>query len=191
MSTPATSSSSLLQFVLARAHQRYLPLLGRRFPSGNDVPLPVSDVTVNSGAVLILRDVLEMDSVRTGMMFGRRMATHLSVTHITAGGYDGQTPLFAVNADYALGVTDALRQVDASIDWTGQWLTVPGDAFADRRQQAAWAELAQREGLLSLHYPLLIIGWREGTLVARSIITTGDQEEELAVRTVLLTPEVQ
>lgn len=190
MSSATPSSQPFLQFTLGRAHQRFLPLLGRRLPAGDDAPLPVSAVTVEGSAVLILSDVLETGSVRTGMMFGRRAAARLSVTHITTGGYDGHSSLFGTNPAYALGVTDALRQVDVGIDWVGQWLTVPGDASAGELQRLRWADLAMHEGLLSPQHPLLIIGWREGVLDAQSVVSDEGVRELQTVRTVLRGPEL-
>lgn len=183
MSSVPPSSQVLLQFTLARAHQRFLPLLGQRLSAEDGALAPISNVLLTSRSLSLLRDVLELPTVRTGLLFGHRTPGALSVTHAFSGGYGGSPGLFTIDANYALGVTDALRQVDAGLDWVGQWLTVPGDAFVQARQRLAWVEMAQAEGLIGPHYPLVMVGWREGGLVAESVIGLDGGEEAMPIRT--------
>lgn len=154
-----------MPFESARAHRRFLKLTPHWVPEVFAWPRPLQSVSLSSGVLTFFHHQLgAAPAYRSGPVFGSWEAEgeRLQVVCAAMAGYlpwteyDPEQP-FALQAEYVLGWTDALRaMVSPEIDWVGQWLALPVGVggHAEETRQVKQAAALQ---LVDPHRPLLVL----------------------------------
>ncbi|QLG12647.1 hypothetical protein HLB42_17025 (plasmid) [Deinococcus sp. D7000] len=154
-----------MQFELLRAHQRFLPLIGQCQRRSDDEAVPLTSLLVSPAVKSMLFNALGGGGPRSGPLFGHRTQGELHVAFAAARGYSAALapdPL-AMDPLYLVGLTDAYRQTDPRLDWTGQWLTARGGQFPDMSECLRWFERAAEQQLVTPEHPLVFAGWLDGS----------------------------
>ncbi|OLV16734.1 hypothetical protein [Deinococcus marmoris] len=152
-----------MQFELLRAHQRFLPLIGQRQRRPDDEAIPLTNLLVSPAVKNTLLNALGEGGPHSGPLFGYRDQSELHVRFAAARGYSAALapdPL-AMDPLYLLGLTDAYRQTDPRLDWTGQWLTARGGQFPNVSNCLRWFERAAGQQLVTPEHPLVFAGWMD------------------------------
>lgn len=170
-----------MHFELLRAHQRYLPLIGRRYRLTDADLAPPEAVQVGTSAKVTLLNALDSGTFRSGPLFGRREASILELRYANQAGYSARIARepMALDPCYLLGLSDAYRQCDLTLDWIGHWMIWPDGQLPDQRELLHWFDEAYSAHLVSHVHCLLMVGWADQQLTALTAIAneaTGECE---------------
>ncbi|MFC3834219.1 hypothetical protein [Deinococcus rufus] len=171
------------QFVLSRAHRRFLNL-ALPLPGADEHSPALQTVEFASGSRSLFNAHIATAGVpRGGILLGHRVSDRLHVHAILGAGY-GQATIHPLEVDpqYALGAVEAAQQVSGDpLDWIGTW-TMPADgrarpAHTDRR---VWYR-ARHRALISEEAVLVTVGQSPERLVVRAWVVDDDQPRALEV----------
>ena len=175
-----------MPFELARAHRRFLRLVGPRRPRSDDEAQPPREVDVTPAARAFFRQVLDVGGqYQGGALFGHLNGGVLTVEYAAPNGYacwqrEQQSPL-DLDARYLLGLTDAYRSSrETPIDWVGNWLSFPDGGLPSYRESLNWLDEAVAVRLVDSEHCLLMVGWAESRLGALACVV-GEVPQQMVV----------
>ncbi|MFW8627387.1 hypothetical protein [Deinococcus sp. ME38] len=149
-------------------------LFGPRPESLLTFPDGLEQVVLGTDATRLLRRAAqERGAPRSGLLFGRAVASTLEVT---AAMMDRPPTLplgepLALDPAFLLGASEALLLTSSGlVDWCGMWIVEPDSEWMPEVWERRWFRQAFRQGLVNDQRLLLQVGFDGGLLVGQALI---------------------
>jgi hypothetical protein len=155
---------------VSRARQRFLGLTSYHLRTDAQAQLPSALHLTPEVQRQLLAYFYSPGSIRSGPLFGRRQN---GIRVVTAAGRgvppglipEGSSELFALDAGYMLGWSDALTEGQSEIDWIGHWLIAANNAAGSYEEHLDWLHQAQSAVVLDDETFLLTLGHEEEQVI--------------------------
>lgn len=170
---------------ISRARQRFLGLTNNHPRPDTQAQLPeIIELTMEVHRRL-LAQLYAPGEFRSGPLFGSRNSGVRRITQAARGVPPGLIPkdsgAFHLDAQYVLGLSDALTDSDSEIDWVGHWLIAPHGLLGSVQEHLDWMRQAQTQALADEDTFLLTLGRAEESVEYRALTVQGQRVSSVPV----------